>query len=44
MTPDTMTQDQRSLLLYLETCAVDHGGLATWVSWRGWSESRPAER
>ncbi len=22
----TMTKDQRSLLLYLETCATDHGG------------------
>ena len=28
MTPDTMTRDERSLLLYLETCAVDQGGLA----------------
>ena len=23
---DTMTSDERNLLLYLETCAVDHGG------------------
>jgi len=26
-TLDTMTSDERSLLLYLETRAVDHGGL-----------------
>ena len=26
-TLDDMSKDERSLLLYLETCAVDHGGL-----------------
>jgi hypothetical protein len=28
MTPDTMTKDEKSCLVYLETCAVDYGGLA----------------
>lgn len=27
MTPDTMTKDQKSVLLYAETCAVDKGSL-----------------
>jgi len=27
ITPETITRDQRSILLYVETCAVDHGGL-----------------
>ena len=27
LTPDTMTRDQRSILLYAESCAVEHGGL-----------------
>lgn len=26
-TLDTITRDQRSILMYAETCAVDHGGL-----------------
>jgi hypothetical protein len=27
MTPEKMTKDERTCLLYLETCAVDYGGL-----------------
>lgn len=27
ITIDTITRDQRSILMYAETCAVDHGGL-----------------
>lgn len=27
LTPETITRDQRSILMYAETCAVDHGGL-----------------
>lgn len=27
MTPEQMTKDERTCLLYLETCAVDYGGL-----------------
>ena len=27
MQPSDMSKDERSLLLYLETCAVDHAGL-----------------
>lgn len=27
LTPDTITREQRSILMYAETCAVEHGGL-----------------
>lgn len=27
LAPDNISRDQRSLLMYAETCAVDHGGL-----------------
>lgn len=27
LTIETITRDQRSILMYAETCAVDHGGL-----------------
>ncbi len=35
MTPETMTKDERSIIVYAESCAVDRGGLMEGVRMNG---------